>query len=154
SIFLSIVYIKLYQNYFVFENIKPTINIGDLVYSVSRKRVFQVIRNSPIGLTVIYRFPKANEYYSFTINGHNFTKINPYLINGRNTGHNIDNYSNFLKRAFGEKFPFITEFSKRTLVIADKKFFKESKHLPIRYTNRNGKIKNDLPFFNYMVECC
>lgn len=26
--------------------------------------------------------------------------------------------------------------------------------MPIRYTNKNGKISNDLPFFNYMVECC
>ena len=89
-----------------------------------------------------------------TISGHTFTKINPNLSNGRNTATNIDNYTKFLEDNFGSTFPFITDFKKRTLVIADKNFFRESKHLPIRYTNKNGKIKNDLPFFNYLIECC
>ena len=40
------------------------------------------------------------------------------------------------------------------MVIAEKQFFRESKFLPIRYTNKNGKISNDLPFFSYLVECC
>lgn len=155
SIFQSLVYIKLYQNYFQYEKTTPLIEKGDLVYSNSRKRVFKVLGKGPFDVKVEFRFPKGNEKgNNFTIKGHKFTKINPDLSNGRNTGNNIDNYTKFLDETFGSKFPFITEFTNRTLVIADQKFFKESKHLPIRYTNKNGKIKNDLPFFNYMIECC
>lgn len=154
SIFNSIVLIKLYQNYFNYEKTNPQIDIGDLVYSNSKKRVFKVLRNSPTALTVEYKFPRGTEKGNpFTIAGHKFTKINPNLSNGRNTGSNIENYQLFLKNTFGKKFPFLTEFNNRTLVVADQKFFSESKHLPIRYTNKNGKLKNDLPFFNYMVEC-
>lgn len=155
SIFNSIVLIKLYQNYFNYEKTNPPIKNGDLVYSHRRKRVFEILGKSPSGLTVKYRFPKKKDGLgSFTISGHKFYKINPNLSNGRNTANNIDNYVGYLKNVFGKDFPFITDFKNNTLVIADQRFFKESKHLPIRYTNRNGKIKNDLPFFNYMVECC
>ncbi len=155
SVFHSIVLIKLYQNYFNYEKINPPIEGNDLVYSHSRKRVFQVLRKSPSGLTVKYKFPKKSEGDgNFTISGHKFYKINPNLSNGRNTANNIDSYVNYIKNVFGNNFPFITDFKNKTLVIAEKKFFKESKFLPIRYTNKNGKISNDLPFFNYMVECC
>ncbi len=155
SIFHSIVLIKLYQNYFNFERINPPIERDDLVYSHCRKRVFQVLRKSPSGLTLKYKFPKKSEGDgNFTINGHKFYKINPNLSNGRNTANNIDSYVNYLKNVFGNNFPFITDFKNKTLVIAEKKFFKESKFLPIRYTNKNGKISNHLPFFNYLVECC
>ncbi len=155
SIFHSIVLIKLYQNYFNYEKINPLIESNDLVYSHGRKRVFQVLRKSPLGLTVRHKFPKKNEQgANFTISGHKFYKINPNLSNGRNTANNIDSYVNYLNNVFGNNFPFITDFKNKTLVIAEKKFFKESKFLPIRYTNKNGKISNDLPFFNYMVECC
>lgn len=155
SIFHSIVLIKLYQNYFNYESTNPPIDGGDLVYSHRRKRVFQVVRKSPTGLTLKYKFPKKNEGEgSFTISGHKFYKINPNLSNGRNTSNNIDNYVCFLNNVFGDNFPFITDFKNRTLVIAEKQFFRESKFLPIRYTNKNGKISNDLPFFSYLVECC
>lgn len=155
SIFHSIVLIKLYQNYFNYEKSNPPLDKNDLVYSHSRKRVFQVIRKTPSGLTLKYKFPKKSEGDgNFTISGHKFYKINPNLSNGRNTSKNIDNYINFLHNVFGRNFPFITDFKSRTLVIAEKQFFRESKFLPIRYTNKNGKISNDLPFFSYLVECC
>lgn len=155
SIFNSIVSIKLYQNYFNYEKTNPEIEKGDLVYSKRKKRVYIVKRKSPQGLSLQYKFPKRNEKgATITIKGHKFCKINPNLSNGRNTSKNIDNYVNYLKDGFGEGFPFITDFKNRTLVIAATNFFKESKHLPIRYTNASGNIKKDLPFFNYMVECC
>ena len=140
SIFHSIVLIKLYQNYFNYEKSNPPLDKNDLVYSHSRKRVFQVIRKTPSGLTLKYKFPKKSEGDgNFTISGHKFYKINPNLSNGRNTSKNIDNYINFLHNVFGRNFPFITDFKSRTLVIAEKQFFRESKFLPIRYTNKNGK---------------
>jgi len=155
SIFNSIVLIKLYQNFFNYKTTNPTIEKGDLVYSHSRKRVFEILKKSQSGLTVKYRFPqKKDGEGNFTISGHKFYKINPNLSNGRNTAKNINDYVSFLNNVFGKHFPFITDFINRTLVIADQRFFSESKHLPIRYTNRNGNIKNDLPFFNYLVECC
>jgi len=155
SIFHSIVLIKLYQNYFNYEKSNPPLDKNDLVYSHSRKRVFQVIRKTLSGLTLKYKFPKKSEGDgNFTISGHKFYKLNPNLSNGRNTSKNIDNYINFLHNVFGRNFPFITDFKSRTLVIAEKQFFRESKFLPIRYTNKNGKINNDLPFFSYLVECC
>lgn len=154
SIFHSIVLIKLYQNFFN-DRTNPPIEIGDLIYSHKKKRVYQVREKSPSGLNLQYRFPKTNEKGAkITINGHRFYKINPNLSNGRNTPKNIDNYASYLKNVFGNNFPFITDFKNRTLVVAEKKFFKESKFLPIRYTNKNGKISNDLPFFSYLVECC
>ncbi|AWL78487.1 hypothetical protein DKB58_05760 [Capnocytophaga canimorsus] len=148
--------IKLYQNYFSYENTNPPINKGDLVYSHSRKRVFQVKGKGSIGLSLNYKFPKGNEKNggNFIIEGHKFYKINPNLSNGRNTSNNIENYVSFLKTFFGEKFPFITDFKNKTLVVAEKGFFKESKFLPLRYTNKKGKIIRDLPFFSYMIECC
>lgn len=155
SIFNSIVLIKLYQNFFNLEKANPPLEIGDLIYSETKKRVYRVIGKTDKGLRLKYQFPKSNEKGAeISISGHKFYKINPNLSNGRNTAKNIDNYVSYLKNVFGKDFPFITDFKNNTLVIADQRFFKESKHLPIRYTNRNGKIKNDLPFFNYMVECC
>ncbi|MBI1308112.1 MAG: hypothetical protein GC181_16020 [Bacteroidetes bacterium] len=155
SIFNSIVLIKLFQNFFNLEKKKPSLETGDLIYSETKKRVYKVIGKTVRGLRLKYQFPKRNEKgVEISISGHKFYKINPDLANGRNTAKNIDNYINYLKNVFGKDFPFITDFKNNTLVIADQRFFKESKHLPIRYTNRNGKIKNDLPFFNYMIECC
>ena len=114
-----------------------------------------MIKKSLSGLTLKYQFPKKNEKgATISISGHKFYKINPTLSNGRNTANNIDSYVNYLNKMFGNNFPFITDFKNRALVIAEKKFFKESKFLPIRYTNKNGKISNDLPFFSYLVECC
>lgn len=154
SIFNSIVLIKLYQNYFN-ERTNPSIEVGNLVYSHKKKRVYQVQGKRPSGLTLKYQFPKKNEKGAIiTFSGHKLYKINPKLSNGRNTANNIDKYVSYLSNAFGDSFPFITDFKNRTLVIAGKQFFRESKHLPIRYTNKNGRIKNDLPFFNYMIECC
>ncbi len=157
SIFRSILLVKLYQNYFSYEQSKPIIDKGDLVYSSKNNRVYKVRSTNIEGniSSLIYRFPKRNEQ-NLILKPSNqlYTKINPNLSNGRNTANNIENYIDYLSSVFDDKFPFITDFKNRTLVIADKQFFKESKHLPIRYTNRNGKIKNDLPFFNYLVECC
>lgn len=154
SIFNSITLIKLYQNFFN-ERANPLIENGDLIYSHKKNRVYQVIKKSSSGLTLKYQFPKKNERgATISISGHKFYKINPNLSNGRNTSKNIDSYVNYLNKMFGDSFPFITDFKNRTLVIAEKKFFKESKFLPIRYTNKNGKICNDLPFFSYLVECC
>src|SRR5690606_27576511 len=82
------------------------------------------------------------------------TKLNPNLVDTKNSAKNVDSYREFLSSNFNEDFPFITDFKNRTLVIAEKQFFNESKFLPIRYTNKNGKISNDLPFFSYLVECC
>ena len=82
SIFHSIVLIKLYQNYFNYEKSNPPLDKNDLVYSHSRKRVFQVIRKTPSGLTLKYKFPKKSEGDgNFTISGHKFYKINPNLSN-------------------------------------------------------------------------
>lgn len=155
SIFHSIVLIKLYQNYFSYEKINPPIENSDLVYSSTRKRVFRVLGKGLKGVKVEHRFPvKKERGNNFIISGHKFYKINPNLSNGRNTANNIDSYVNYLNNVFGTNFPFITDFKNRTLVIAEKKFYKESKFLPIRYTNKNGKISKDLPFFSYLVECC
>jgi hypothetical protein len=105
---------------------------------------------------VNYKFPKKNELgiSDFSFNKENFTKLNPNLVDNKNAAKNVDSYREFLTSSFNDKFPFITDFKNRTLVIAEKSFYKESKFLPIRYTNKNGKISNDLPFFSYLVECC
>lgn len=158
SIFHSIVLIKLFQNYFYYEKTNTVINNGDLIYKKYRgeHRIFKVRKTSDEKIWVNYKFPKKNELgiNDIPFDKENFTKLNPNLVDNKNTAKNIDSYRNFLTSTFNDKFPFITDFNKRTLVIAEKGFYKESKFLPIRYTNKNGKISNDLPFFSYLVECC
>lgn len=159
SIFHSIVLIKLYQNFFNYEKFNtPALEKDDLIYKKHNKenRIF-VVKNIYDGQAKInFRFPKKNEIgiSDFPMSKPNFTKLNPNLVDNKNAAKNIDSYRNFLTSTFNENFPFITDFKNRTLVIAEKSFFKESKFLPIRYTNKNGKISNDLPFFSYLVECC
>lgn len=158
SIFHSIVLIKLYQNFFNYVNAIPELNKGDLIYSKYRgeHRVLVIKNIFGNSIKTNLKFPKKNEkgIYDFTLNKQHFTKLNPNLVDNKNTAKNVDSYREFLTSNFNENFPFITDFKNRTLVIAEKKFFKESKFLPIRYTNKNGKISNDLPFFSYLVECC
>ncbi|WP_074406152.1 hypothetical protein [Aquimarina megaterium] len=157
SIFHSLIFIKLFQNYFNYEKKTPNLNKGDLIYCKfqNKKRVCEIKSVSQVNTKINLKFPGKNEYIkNFNLKGRNYTKINPNLSNGRNTGRNIDDYAQFLLENFDTNFPFITDFKNRTLVIADKKFFNEGRHLPIRYTNRNGNVRNDLPFFNYLVECC
>jgi hypothetical protein len=158
SIFHSIVLIKLYQNFFNYEKQTPTLDNDDLIYKKHNRehRIFIVKSNYNEKVKINFRFPKKNELgiTDFFFDKPNFTKLNPNLVNNKNASKNIDSYRSFLNATFNENFPFITDFKNRTLVIAEKKFFKESKFLPIRYTNKNGKINNDLPFFSYLVECC
>lgn len=159
SIFHSIVLIKLYQNFFNYEKFhSPPLEKEDLIYKKHNKehRIF-VVKNIYDGQAKInFRFPKKNEIgiSDFPISQPNFTKLNPNLVDNKNAAKNLDSYREFLTSNFSDKFPFITDFKNRTLVIAEKQFFKESKFLPIRYTNKNGNISNDLPFFSYLVECC
>lgn len=158
SIFHSIVLIKLYQNFFNYEKTHTDLKNGDLIYKKYRKehRIFKVISTYNGKIWVNYKFPKKNELgiSDFSFSKENFTKLNPNLVDNKNAAKNVDAYRRFLTSTFNDKFPFITDFKNRTLVIAEKSFYKESKFLPIRYTNRNGKISNDLPFFSYLVECC
>lgn len=158
SIFHSIILIKLYQNFFNYERTYPVLNNGDLIYKKYWKvhRIFKVRSTYDGKVWVNYKFPKKNELgiSDFSFNKENFTKLNPNLVDNKNAAKNVDSYREFLTSTFNDKFPFITDFKNRTLVIAEKGFYKESKFLPIRYTNKNGKISNDLPFFSYLVECC
>jgi len=158
SIFHSLVLIKLFQNYFYHKRHRPILKTNDLVYGkIGRENRILVIK--AVGseeLRVNYKFPVGKETLAenTTITFKNQTKINPNLSNGSNTAKYINAYQEFLQENFGKEFPFITDFERRTLVIASKNFFNESKYLPIRYTNRNGNVSKDLPFFNYLIECC
>ena len=158
SIFHSLVLIKLYQNYFYHTKHKPILQTNDLVYGKikNENRILIIKGVGPDKLRVNYKFPVGIETKAenMIIDFKNQTKINPNLTNGRNTVKYIDAYKEFLNSNFGSDFPFITAFSKRTLVIADTKFFKENNSLPVNYTNKKGKNKNELPFFNYLIECC
>ncbi|MDM1328790.1 hypothetical protein HX030_10460 [Myroides odoratimimus] len=159
SIFHSIVLIKLFQSFFNYEkNRLPILNNGDLIYKKHNKehRIFIVKSTYNEKVKINFQFPKKNELgiVDFFFDKPNFTKLNPNLVDNKNASKNIDRYRSFLSATFNEKFPFITDFKNRTLVIAEKSFFRESNFLPIRYTNKNGKISNDLPFFSYLVECC
>lgn len=159
SIFHSIVLIKLYQSFFNYEKYNlPILNNGDLIYKKHNKehRIFIVKNNYNERVKFNFRFPKKNELgiNDFFFDKPNFTKLNPNLVDNKNASKNIDSYRSFLSATFNENFPFITDFKNRTLVIAEKQFFKESKFMPIRYTNKNGNISNDLPFFSFLVECC
>lgn len=158
SIFHSLVLIKLFQNYYFYEENKAKLSINDLVYGkLSGKNRILVIKGvGPEQIRINLKFPKGNENGALTttIPFKNQTKINPNLSNGRNTVKYIDAYKEFLTEYFGQNFPFITDFPKRSLVIADTNFFKENDCLPVNYTNKKGKNKNELPFFNYLIECC
>ena len=158
SIFQSLVLIKLFQNYFYHKNYKPLLQTNDLVYGkIGRENRILVIKSAgPEELRVNYKFPVGKEKLAENtrIRFKNQTKINPNLTNGRNTVKYINTYKEFLNENFGVDFPFITDFSKRTLVISETTFFSENDSLPVNYTNKKGKNKNELPFFNYLIECC
>lgn len=158
SIFHSLVLIKLFQNYFYHNNHKPVLQTNDLVYGkIGKENRILIIKGvGPDTLRIHLKFPKKNENGAVNtlIPFKNQTKINPNLTNGRNTVKYIDTYKEFLNENFGVNFPFITDFSKRTLVISETTFFSENDSLPVNYTNKKGKNKNELPFFNYLIECC
>jgi hypothetical protein len=160
SIFHSIVLIKLYQNFFTYKNENKLFSLekDDLVYKKHNKehRIFCVKSVYDEDVRINFKFPRKNEIgiCDFSLKKQNFTKLNPNLVENKNATKNINSYREFLTSTFNDNFPFITDFKNRTLVIAEKSFFNESKFLPIRYTNKNGKISNDLPFFSYLVECC
>lgn len=158
SIFQSLVLIKLFQNYFYHNNHKPILRTNDLVYGkIGKENRILIIKGvGPDTLRIHLKFPKKNENGAVNtlIPFKNQTKINPNLTNGRNTVKYIDTYKEFLNENFGVNFPFITDFSKRTLVISETTFFSENDSLPVNYTNKKGKNKNELPFFNYLIECC
>ncbi|WP_291104826.1 MULTISPECIES: hypothetical protein [unclassified Flavobacterium] len=157
SIFHSLVLIKLYQNFFNFSKTKPALDLKDLIYTKYQNqfRVCEIKSVYNDNIKINLKFPKKNEHFqNFDLKGRNFTKLNPNLVDNKNTAKNITVYNDFLLSNFTSDFPFITDFKSKSLVIADKRFFKESKFLPINYTNKNGKISNDLPFFNYLIESC
>lgn len=154
SIFHSLVLIKLYQNFFNYDNKSPILEKGDLIYR--KNRVFKITSSIDSLITINYKFPKSNEIgiSPFPLSSNKVTKLNPNFVENKNTAKNIGFYKEFLKANFSDNFPLITDFKNKSLVIADKNFFRESEYLPIRYTNKNGKISNDLPFFSYLIECC
>ena len=150
----AILLAKLYQNYFTYKDEKPFLEKEDVVYW--KKNIYKVVGVAKEMIRLKNKFPKKNERDSdeITVEKGVFTKINPNLSNGRNTSKNIEEYRNFLEQNFGKDFPFLIDFKCRTLVIAEKDIFKETKSLPIRYTSKKGKEDNSLPFFTYLVECC
>jgi len=157
-IFHSVVLIKLYQNYFNSKNTNTQLEKGDLIYTKYGKdfRVCEIKGNINGNNHINLKFPTKSEkgIYNFKLYSHkSYTKLNPSIRNNKNTSKHIESYKDFIFSNFGENF-FITDFKNRTLVIANKEFYRESKYLPIRYTTSNGKISNDLPFFSYLVECC
>jgi hypothetical protein len=158
SILHSLTLTKLYQNYFNYQKAIPDLAENDLIYTIRNKeyRIMRVTRKTEEQLSLNYKFPRKNEIgiYDFPLKKSIFTKLNPNLVENKNTVKDIDNYRNFLCNHFGVDFPLLTIFNDRTLVIAEKDFYRESNFLPIKYTTKNGKVSNSLPFFNYMIDCC
>lgn len=159
SIFTSLLLIKLYQNFFHYTRSDSELKRGDLIYAKVKgeNRIMEVKGKGPSILSVNYKFPKGKEKQAGDLRYENFklfTKINPDAHNARTTSKKITKYFDFLKTAFGDSFPLITEFQRKTLVIAEKDFTEESKFLPVTYTTRKGIVKSDLPFFNHIIECC
>lgn len=157
SIFHSLILIKLFQNYFNFENKYSPLNIGDLIYCKYQNRFrVCVVENISDNIYVNLKFPAKNEIgiNKFKLRNERYTKLNPQFVETKRTAPNIDNYREFLQEVFFEGFPFITDFKNKSLVIAEKSFYNESKLLPIRYISKNGTIANDLPFYSYLIECC
>jgi len=158
SIFHSVVLIKLYQNYFNLKKVKTQLVKDDLIYTKYGKtyRVCEIKSNVNGNIIMNLKFPTKSEkgIHNFKLKASkSYSKINPSIRNNKNTAKHIKSYKDFIFSSFREDF-FITDFKNRTLVIANQEFYRESKHLPIRYTTANGRISNDLPFFSYLVECC
>ena len=158
SILHSLTLVKLYQNFFNYQKTTPTLEIGDLIYTKRNKesRILEVKRifNEQVYFNI--KFPRKNEdgIQDFPLTKYIFTKLNPTIVENKNTVKNIDSYRCFLNDYLGERFPLLTDFQNKTLVIAEKGFFAECGFLPIKYTTKSGITSNKLPFFNYMIECC
>jgi len=158
SILHSLTLVKLYQNFFNYEKILPILNCRDVIYAESRKkyRILEVKKIIAEQVYFNYKFPRQNDVgiNDFPLKRNIFTKLNPDFVENKNTVKGIGSYRDFLDDYFGEAFPLITDFQNKTLVIAEKGFFKESGFLPIKYTTKSGVTTNKLPFFNYMIDCC
>jgi len=158
SILYSLTLVKLYQNFFNYKKTTPILDSGDLIYTKRNKenRILEVRKIVNEHAYFNFKFPRKNELgiQDFPINKKKITKLNPDFVENKNTVRNIDNYRHFLDNYLGKIVPFITDFQNKTLVIAEKSFFKESDFLPIKYTTKSGTISNKLPFFNYLIECC
>ena len=158
SILHSLTLVKLYQNFFNYQKTTPFLNYGDLIYTKRNKefRILEVRRIIDEQIYFNFKFQRKNEIgiQDFPLSKNIFTKLNPKFIENKNTVKSVDKYRQFLDGYFGETFPVITDFQNKTLVIAEKGFFKESGFLPIKYTTKSGITSNKLPFFNYMIDCC
>ncbi|MDR3218513.1 MAG: hypothetical protein LBU22_05955 [Dysgonamonadaceae bacterium] len=157
SILNSLTIIKLYQNFFNYKKTTPALNVNDLIYTKRNKesRILEVKKIVDKQIYLNYKYKRKNEdgICDFPLTKNIFTKLNPNLVENKNTVKDIDNYKSFLNEYFGIDFPLLTDFQNRTLIIAEKDFFKECGFLPIKYTAKSGNISNKLPFFNYMIDC-
>jgi len=61
SIFHSLVLIKLYQNFFNYENKKPILNKGDLIYKSNR--VYEVVSRFDDSIRIKFKYPRKNEIW-------------------------------------------------------------------------------------------
>jgi hypothetical protein len=160
SILHSLSLIKLYQNFMNFEKENFNLNVGDLVCAKYKGelRTLEVKNNIDGQVFFNCKFLKNNELglNNFTLKSNIRTKLNPNAVRNKNTIKIVQNYRDYLDKYFDAKFPLITEFQNKALVITEKSFFdetfKDNKFLPIQYINNNGKIKNKLPFFDFMID--
>jgi len=158
SILHSLTLVKLYQNFFNYQRTTPILDYGDLIYTKRNKesRILEVrkIFGEQVYFNIKHKRKNEIGIQDFLLSKNVFTKLNPDFVENKNTGKNIDCYREFLDNYFGNNFPLITDFQNKTLVIAEKGFYRESGFLPIKYTTKSGLTSNKLPFFNYMIDCC
>ena len=158
SVLHSLTLVKLYQNFFNYRKTEPNLCCGDLIYSIRNKeyRIFEVKKIFDEQVFFNFKHQKKSDIgiNDFLLKRNIFTKLNPDFVENKNTVKGIGCYRDFLDDYFGKDFPLITDFQNKTLVIAEKGFFKESGFLPIKYTTKSGVTTNKLPFFNYMIDCC
>ncbi len=154
SVFYGVSLVKLFQNYFTYKKAEPAIKAGDIIFS--NNRIYEYLGNSYGMMNLRLKFPASNERNAIIQKNRGiYTKLNDkFDFKRRRTVEYLEGYYKFLQSTFRDnKFPLMTEFVHRTLIISDKKLTKVNENIPFRYHSRTGVVKHNLPI-DTLIEVC
>lgn len=154
SIFYGIVIVKLFQNYCSYQATTPQLVANDIIFF--NNKIYKYLGGDLKTMYLEKKFPAKNERNSvFPAPRAIYTKLDQsFDFQKRKTVEYLEGYSNFLKTTFmNPKFPLLTTFIHKTLVISDKKLIKVNENIPFRYHSRSGEEKHNLPIDN-LIEIC
>lgn len=154
TVFYGVTLVKLFQNYCSYTKDVPQLKSGDIIYT--NKRIYEYLGGSYGMMNLKLKFPAPNERNSIIQKNKGiFTKLNnDFDFKKRRTVECLEGYNDFLKNTFKDnRFPLMTEFIHKSLIISDKKLTQVNENIPFRYHSRNGVDKHNIPV-DTLIEVC